>query len=110
MNDSFLIKYRTSSWIIKVCLRVSVGERWRVEMKHWHIACISTLEEGMKHAALITIFIHQPVSEADSLFISDFTAVSLLTGGSKPDCNEHHHVGTSYSHYFRAPAVLFCCC
>lgn len=32
----------------------------------------------MKHAALITIFIHQPVTEADSLFISDFTSVSSL--------------------------------
>lgn len=29
----------------------------------------------MKHAAFITIFIHQPVTEADSLFISDFTSV-----------------------------------
>lgn len=33
-------------------------------------------ERRMRHAALITILIFQSVSEADSLFISNFTAVS----------------------------------
>lgn len=42
---------------------VSVSERWRVAMRHWHIVCSSRPEEGVKHAALITIFINQPVSQ-----------------------------------------------
>lgn len=46
----------------------------------------SKSEKRMKHAALITILIYQSVSEADSLFISNFTAV---TGGLKADHNRN---------------------
>lgn len=84
-----------------VCVCVSVRERWRVAMRHWHTACSSRPKEWMEHAALITIFIHQPVSEADSLFISNFTAVScslVAWKQTKPD----YHVSTNHSNYFGA--------
>ena len=72
-------------------------------MTHWHIACSIRPEEGTKHAALITIFIHQPVTEADSLFISNFVLIEDLKAGCKP----HYHVGTNYRNYFGASTFLF---
>lgn len=59
----------------------------RVALRHWFIVWTSRPEEGTKHAALITIFINQLVSEADSLFINSFTAVSCLLVAQKLTAN-----------------------
>lgn len=71
----------TSSWNIKVCL--SVGERWRVVA----YCMYQHTRGGGGDAALIIIFIQQPVSQADSLFISDFTAVSRSLVAQKQAAN-----------------------
>ncbi len=102
ISNRLLMVYQMNSWKtgwIKVF--VSVREQRRVTMRYRHIACSSRLEEGMKHAALITIFIHQPVSEADSLFISSFTAVSCSLVDRKQ--TENHTIMSVQSTYFGAP-------
>lgn len=57
----------------------------------------------MKHAALITISVQQPIAEADSRFINKFPAVSCSLEALTADCRPQCHVHTNHSNYFGAP-------